>query len=179
MSKVFFTSDTHFGHERIIGLARRPYSSVSEMDESLIRAWNDRVGTSDTVYHLGDFAFCDHGSYLSRLQGIKHLIRGNHDHRNRVRSDGGLWQSVSDLAYLSVDGTDLVLCHYAMRVWKGSHKGAVHLYGHSHGSLPGDSQSCDVGVDVWQRPVDLSTIVKHLGGLPIRIEPDHHAFLDV
>ena len=48
------------------------------------------------------------------------------------------------------DGLQLVLCHYAMRVWRNSHHGAIHLYGHSHGNLIGDSQSCDVGVDCWR-----------------------------
>jgi calcineurin-like phosphoesterase family protein len=53
----------------------------------------------------------------------------------------------------------LVLCHYALRSRPGSRRGAVHLYGHSHGTLPGNGQSLDVGVDCWDfRPVSLSQI---------------------
>jgi hypothetical protein len=52
-----------------------------------------------------------------------------------------------------------VLCHYALRTWNGSHRGALRLYGHSHGGLAGDSQSVDVGVDCWDfRPVTLDEI---------------------
>ncbi|MGM5018626.1 metallophosphoesterase family protein [Tardiphaga sp. 367_B4_N1_1] len=176
MSQIFFTSDTHFGHERIIELAGRPFASTLEMDEAMIREWNGAVGTADTVYHLGDFAFDDHEPYLRRLNGSKHLIRGNHDHRRRLKTAKGLWESVDELAHVTIDGAPLVLCHYAMRVWRGSHSGAIHLYGHSHGSLPGDTQSCDVGVDVWGRPVTLSTIRRYLAAQRPRIEPDHHAF---
>lgn len=36
-----------------------------------------------------------------------------------------------------------------LRVWRGSHRGNWHLYGHSHGTLPDleDKLSFDVGVD--------------------------------
>lgn len=55
--KVFFTSDTHFGHKAIIGFCDRPFSSVEEMTEVLVENWNSVVGPTDTIYHLGDFAF--------------------------------------------------------------------------------------------------------------------------
>jgi len=43
----------------------------------------------------------------------------------------------------------IILLHYAMRVWRGSHRGTWHLYGHSHGQLPDleDHLSFDAGVD--------------------------------
>ena len=73
------------------------------------------------------------------------------------------------------DGTMVVLCHYAMLVWSRSHHGAIHLYGHSHGNLPGDSQSCDVGVDCWDfAPVSIEEIRVRLARSPGRAEPDHH-----
>lgn len=82
MGKVFATSDHHFGHSRIIEYANRPYSSVEEMDEDLIKRWNETVSNNDIVFHLGDFAFGSVGkqkSYLDRLHGVKYLILGNHD----------------------------------------------------------------------------------------------------
>ena len=146
---IWFTSDHHLGHKRIIELANRPFSSVEEMDEEMIRRWNARVARGDIVYHLGDFAFADHDPYLGRLKGQKFLAPGNHDHSNRVKRAKG-WQGVEKLMHITLpDGTPVVLCHYAMRVWNRPHHGAIHLYGHSHGNLPGDSQSCDVGVDCW------------------------------
>lgn len=58
---------------------------------------------------------------------------------------------------------EAVLFHYGMRVWNGSFKGRISLYGHSHMSLPGNSQSCDVGVDCWNfYPVTIEQIKKRL-----------------
>ena len=140
----------------------------------MIAKWNNRVARGDTVYHLGDFAFCDHTPYLRRLNGQKRLVVGNHDHSNRVKKAVG-WSTVDSLLHVKVEDTPIVLCHYGMRVWNGSHYGALHFYGHSHGSLPGDAQSCDVGVDCWDfRPVSLEEIRTRLVEQAVRAEPDHH-----
>ncbi len=172
---IFFTSDHHFGHKRIIELASRPFASVEEMDEVLIERWNAIVAPGDLVYHLGDFAFADHAPYLERLKGQKRLILGNHDHANRVNKAVG-WSTVDSLLHVTLPcETPVVLCHYAMRVWNRSHHGALHFYGHSHGNLEGDAQSCDVGVDCWGfEPVNLDTLKAFLSGGKARREPDHH-----
>lgn len=171
---IWFTSDNHFGHARIIELAKRPFASLEGMDEAMITRWNNRVSKGDLVYHLGDFAFADHNPYLDRLNGHKILIKGNHDHSNRVKAAKG-WQSVHELLHINIDGQPIVLCHYAMRVWKKSGHGAIHLYGHSHGNLIGDSQSVDVGVDKWNfEPITLEEIKGFLKTFPDRKEPDHH-----
>lgn len=44
MGKIFFTSDNHFGHEKVIQFDGRPFSSVEEMDTEMIRRWNAKVG---------------------------------------------------------------------------------------------------------------------------------------
>ena len=174
MTTTWFTSDTHFGHARMIQLAQRPFKTVEDMDAMMVLRWNDVVAPGDQVFHLGDFAFRDHDPYLRQLKGQKRLIVGNHDHSDRVKRARG-WHTVDHLLHTTVSGVNLVLCHYAMRVWRQAHHGAIHLYGHSHGNLPGDSQSCDVGVDCWKfRPVHLSEIREHLSTLPKRGEPDHH-----
>lgn len=171
---VWFTSDTHFGHERAIELALRPFASTDHMNEEIIKRWNERVTKGDVVYHLGDFAFCDHDQFLSRLNGQKRLIIGNHDHSNRVKKAAG-WATVNDILTIKVEETSIVLCHYALRVWNRSHYGALHLYGHSHGNLEGDTQSCDVGVDCWDyRPVSLDEIRVKLASSKPRIPVDHH-----
>lgn len=178
---IYFTADTHFGHARIIDLAKRPFHDVEEMDAHMIDRWNCVVRPGDTVYHLGDFAFAPHDPYLKSLNGEKHLIKGNHDHSNRVNRSTG-WASVRDMANIKLryqhgdmEVIDIVLCHYGLRVWNKSHHGALHFYGHSHGSLPGDSQSCDVGVDCWNfEPVSLGQIREHLATLPKRATVDHH-----
>lgn len=99
---VWFTADHHFGHARVIELAKRPFASVEEMDEAMIERWNARVAKGDLIYHIGDFAFTDHMPYLSRLNGQKRLILGNHDHSNRVKKAKG-WSTVDGLLCVSVE----------------------------------------------------------------------------
>lgn len=171
---VWFTSDTHFGHKNIIKYSNRPFNSVDEMDEAMIAEWNARVKPDDEIYHNGDFAFHKNPDrYLSRLNGIKHLIIGNHD--SDVCLSSYHWASVQPYKELVVNNTKLVLCHYAMRVWNRSHHGALMLYGHSHGSLPGSSQSLDVGVDCWDyRPVNLYEIQDRMKTLKPYSSGDHH-----
>ena len=56
-SNVFFTSATHFFHNRIIDMAHRPFSSIEEMNDAIITNWNNKVPKDAIVYHLGDFAW--------------------------------------------------------------------------------------------------------------------------
>lgn len=173
---IWFTSDTHFGHAKIIEFCKRPFPSVEQMDNSLVELWNSRVRPGDEVYHIGDFAFgnkvfCE--SILAKLCGNKHLVRGNHDVQ---ASKANGWASVMDYdeVMVSKDIPRVVLSHYAMRVWNKKHYGSAMLYGHSHGTLPGSSQSTDVGVDCWEySPVSFDSIVSRLSTLP-PAECDYH-----
>lgn len=82
MSKIFFISDLHFNHNNIIKYCNRPYETVNEMNEDLIRRWNSVVGNDDTVWFLGDLGFGrkeDVRSLVQRLNGHKKMIMGNHD----------------------------------------------------------------------------------------------------
>jgi calcineurin-like phosphoesterase family protein len=175
MPNIWFTADTHFKHARANMLMHRPFSSIEEMDETMIARWNERVSKKDTIYHLGDFAFTDHDPYLARLNGIKHLEPGNHDHSNRVKRATG-WASIGGgLQEVTVNGVHIVLCHYALRTWNRAHYGALHLYGHSHGNLPGDNLSLDVGVDCWNfYPTSLEEIQLKLRSSPHHKWVDHH-----
>lgn len=87
MPATWLVSDTHFGHEKTCsefkredGSPLRPFSCAEEMDEFMVKEWNERVGPHDKVYHLGDVAIARKSiSTMSRLNGDKVLIRGNHD----------------------------------------------------------------------------------------------------
>jgi calcineurin-like phosphoesterase family protein len=143
---TFFTSDTHFGDHRVLNIRRRPFSSVAEMNEALIAAWNARVGPADEIWHLGDFA-SGHTvarAVLPRLNGRKHLVIGNLD-GPEVCALG--WSSVQAYAEISLSGTLVVMCHYPFRTWNGQHRGSINLHGHSHGRLAPLKRQRDVGVD--------------------------------
>jgi len=164
---TWFTADTHFSHARIIdptfGTPRPQFSSIEEHDETLVLNWNSVVAPGDTVWHLGDFSYRCHPrrerEIFDRLQGVKHLIKGNHD-KSSLDSP---WASIRDVGQVVVDGRGLWLSHYAHRTWPRLHRGDLHLYGHSHGTLPGDGRSLDVGVDCWgYRPVGLQEILDAL-----------------
>lgn len=81
MPNTFFTSDFHFWHANIIKYCNRPFKSVEEMNEELIRRYNSVVSPDDTVYVLGDFAmaFRPVETITPRLNGKKYLVPGNHD----------------------------------------------------------------------------------------------------
>ena len=87
MPSVFLVSDTHFGHMGVCRFTRndgvtklRPWDSAEEMDEAMVKAWNERVKPTDKVYHLGDVVINRKAlKIMSRLNGDKVLIRGNHD----------------------------------------------------------------------------------------------------
>lgn len=156
---VFFTADTHWGDHRPLHLGKRPFGSVAEMDEAMVTNWNAAVGPDDTVYHLGDVArHLDAAApLLARLNGAKHLVRGNNDPPG-IEAPGGA--SVADYAEIGVDGRKLVLCHYPFRTWHGQAKGALNLHGHSHGRLKPLPRQYDVGVDARGfRPVTLDELV--------------------
>lgn len=163
---VFFTADTHFSDPYILRRRVR-FTSAGEHDEALIARWNDTVGPEDEVWHLGDFAAgasrarC--AEIHARLNGIKRLIRGNHD-TNRVLNLS--WTDPppesARIAVRDDSGSEhsLYLAHYAHRSWPGLWRGVRHLYGHTHGALLDTRRSCDVGVDAWNyQPVALAAVI--------------------
>jgi Predicted phosphoesterase or phosphohydrolase len=165
---TFFTADLHLGHASILDHCARPYRTIAEHDADLVARWNSVVGPRDTVWVVGDFAYRGDRDaarrHFLKLNGQKHLIRGNHDAAWVADLP---WSSVRDYADISVDGQRIILSHYALRVWVAMRYGTLMLYGHSHGRLPGNRQSCDVGVDEWNMtPVTLPEIKLHLETLP-------------
>lgn len=156
---IFFTSDTHFGDHRTLNLYPRPFGSVGEMDDELIRRWNARVGPQDEVWHLGDFARTPKraAEVLGQLRGVKRLIVGNNDKDPQLAHG---WASIAPYAEIEVEGRKLVLCHYPFRSWNGQHRGALNLHGHSHGRMKPLPRQFDVGVDVRDyRPVTLAELL--------------------
>ena len=86
MQQSFVIADTHFSHFGVCKFLRkdgsklRPFDTIEEMDEELVKRWNAKVRPCDKVYHLGDVAINKRGlDVLDRLNGFKILIKGNHD----------------------------------------------------------------------------------------------------
>jgi calcineurin-like phosphoesterase family protein len=147
---TYFTSDTHFGDPRVLRKDKRPFKDIPEHDAALIERWNAVVGPDDEVWHLGDFALHVRDSrideLLAVLHGRKHLVVGNNDGPATLAAKG--WASVQYYAELNLDGTAMVMCHYAFRTWKNMGRGWIDLHGHSHGKLGLQSKQYDVGVDL-------------------------------
>ena len=157
---MYFTADLHLYHKNIIKYCNRPFKNLYEMHEVIRNNWNAIVKPEDSIYVLGDISFGtaeQTAEELSKLNGKKFLILGNHDLKRRKLLDTGQFEWVKHYHELKVwdtkstnrRGQYIILNHYAQRVWNCSHYGAWHLYGHSHGSLPDDPNalSWDVGVD--------------------------------
>lgn len=153
MSNVFFTSDTHLGHAKIMTLGGgRPFASLKEHDETLIKNWNSRVTPDDVVFHLGDFNYkssVDADFYLKQLNGKKFLIIGNHDHQKTITADG--WEDTFTYQEIELNGEKITLCHYPIAEWNQYYRGAWMLHGHVHGivseQVPIVKNRVDVGVD--------------------------------
>ena len=134
MPAVFLVSDTHFGHAGVCRFTRRdgvtklrPWDSAEEMDEEMVRRWNDRVGTNDKVYHLGDVVMSRKSlAIMDRLNGDKVLIRGNHD----IFRDEDYRKYFRELrAYHVMNG--MILSHIPIHSESLGRFG-VNIHGHTH-----------------------------------------------
>lgn len=132
---IFLTSDTHFSHRGIVKFLRadgvtkeRPWDTIEEMDEALVKNWNSVVGPKDKVYHLGDCVINRSAlPILGRLNGEKQLIKGNHD-VFRVDEYAQYFKDIRGTHTLD----DFILSHipvhptYVMERWKGNIHGHLH-----------------------------------------------------
>jgi calcineurin-like phosphoesterase family protein len=151
MANTWFTADFHLGHQNIIRYCSRPFAAVADMDATILDRLNASVKEGDSLYFLGDFCRGSGKQALEYRRQIRcqniYFVEGNHDAGARRIVDEFRWWK--QLAEVKIEEQVVVMCHYAMRVWHHSFRGAWHLYGHSHGRLPDDpaALSMDVGVD--------------------------------
>ena len=181
--RTWVTADTHFGESAAIARFGRPFGDVREMDEALLEAINRRVRPRDVLLHLGDvfgeLAWRDRAvrrgarAFLDRIRcRTVVLVRGNQDPASRRFAK--CFAESHDMLDLRVDDPHepgrrlrVVCCHYPLRQWRGTWSGALHLHGHSHGSLPEHGRATDAGVDYWSyAPVPLDDLVALLARRP-------------
>lgn len=140
-SGIFFTSDTHFGHSKIIDYCKRPFSSIEEHDKALIQNWNNTVGQDDTVFHLGDFAYGNSqfiANIIKQLNGNIILIKGNHDLRNMNPTLYNIFSDVVYQARILIDKQTVYLNHFPflcfdhgdINLYKDNY--SIQLFGHVH-----------------------------------------------
>lgn len=138
-SHIWFTSDTHFGHDNIIKFCNRPFKDANEMNKVLIENWNRVVQPDDIVFHLGDFAFG--GSYLwnnmlHALNGKIILIKGNHDIKNLRQGYAELFEGIYSQLQITIEGQKIYLNHYPFLCYGGVYRKEPvwQLFGHVHSS---------------------------------------------
>jgi calcineurin-like phosphoesterase family protein len=174
----WYTADLHLGHDSIVPNAKRPFRDVAHMDAVLIERLWAKVAPDDNLWIVGDFAFGPQAkdeawllAMFGQLPGArKHLVVGNHD---SPLTQALPWDSVSWM--IEVDDPDadrpVTLCHYPMMTWNHARKGALHLFGHTHGNWRGSANAVNVGVDVWDYgPVTFREAEQRAKGLP----PNRH-----
>jgi calcineurin-like phosphoesterase family protein len=181
---MFFTSDMHFGHRNIIEYCQRPFDSVDEMNEALIENWNKVVGPNDTVWVLGDVAMGKIAETLplvSRLNGRKALVYGNHDRMFDPKKYGRWKKEYQDVgfleickeAYIHVPGLEQKVALNHFPYTGDSHdedrytdhrptdNGMWLLHGHVHDAWKRNGRQINVGSDVWDyTPVHIDQIVE-------------------
>lgn len=122
--KIFLIADTHFNHTNIIRYCNRPFSSIGQMNETLVNNWNSSVGKDDTVYFLGDLCMGDPRIWLDKLNGEIRFIRGNHD--GELRKIRNTRENIT----LQVGLEHIMLVH-AVEYLRGPWHGWV-IHGHHH-----------------------------------------------
>ena len=170
---IYFIADPHFGHTNILKFSNRPFKTIDEHDESLMKAWNHRVGNNDIIYILGDLTMSKDGEYanklLSKLNGRKILIKGNHEsYLNDPKFDKSNYELITDYLTFNYQKTKFVLFHYPILEWDGFFGRSLHLYGHVHNTRLDYFQSTlprraiNVGVDLFNyAPVSIDELIEH------------------
>lgn len=183
----WYTSDTHFGHPKLLRDAYRSFGDLAAMNEALVDAWNDVVAPGDEVWVLGDFAVPatdDNLAYGAKLNGRKVLVPGNHDRcwrggenrprlmlreQMRYRHIAGFDEILDSPEPHSVGGELVQLSHFPFSAdhtdpprfldRRPSDNGGWLLHGHIHEMWLQYDKQINVGVDAWQlRPAHVDEI---------------------
>ncbi len=155
---IYFTSDTHFGSERTLQTSCRPFKDTKEMDEAIIKNWNDIVKNEDEVYHLGDF-----GNYaiIKKLNGKITIILGNYEQNDLKTNFKGNFSEFSnflkELGFYNVVDKSMVLqleddantSFYLTHKPIDCSKDYFNLFGHIHEKCKCKKFGLNVGIDCF------------------------------
>lgn len=135
-NRVFFTSDTHFGHAKIIEFARPQFANLDEMHEYIISQWNSVVRPDDTVWHLGDV--CLGGShnlrFVEQLNGRINLVKGNHCTYDKHEYDRYFNKVLGVAEYKGAVLTHMPVHQHDLELQAGKDRPRYHtnIHGHLH-----------------------------------------------
>lgn len=159
MKIAALTSDTHYGHKAILGYSNRPFMSIYHMETELIARYNSKIGPNDTVLWVGDCFFCnknDAKQIMSRLNGTKIVVLGNHDRNPGPMADIGFTIAMEQCV-INIAGQTVRVSHYPYddkrypeRAPKKS-KEEMLIHGHTHSTekISKCRKMIHVGVDAW------------------------------
>lgn len=154
MPETFIIGDTHFGHAKILEFeaAARPFTTIEEHDEELVRRWNSVVTHGDKVWHLGDVLFGEKSFvHLSRLNGRKSLILGNHDKYPIAKYLPHFGKIYGAAKFGDVLMTHIPIHPYQFYRFKGN------LHGHMHSGVLEDKRYVNVSAErnnLTPRPIE-------------------------
>lgn len=136
---IWFTSDTHFGHENVLKFTDRPWETIQQMNSVIVANINARVGMNDELYILGDFSFKmtaqDAYGLRKKITCKKvHLVPGNHDKDWTQPAVSRAFITEPPICVLKIDGQKIVMSHFPMADWQSMSHGSWHLHGHIHSS---------------------------------------------
>ncbi len=171
-SKIFYTSDLHFGHKNVIKFSNRPYKDSIDMETKLIENWNKKVALEDTVYILGDMFYgkSDYCKVLDSLKGKKILVKGNHEQWiERYRELEEYFEEITDYKIITDNERKVVLFHFPILDWNHKYHNSYHVYGHVHNIQNIDTlvmynqiNALNAGVDVNSyEPCTLEELIKN------------------
>lgn len=125
---VFLFSDPHFYHEN--EAKRRGFSCADEMNELIVKNWNNTVDKKDCVFLLGDITMeIKNYKILSELNGTINVILGNHDQRGHVRN---MLKYVSSVAGMIIYKKVAILTHCPVHPSNISYGSKFNIHGHIH-----------------------------------------------
>lgn len=133
----YYISDLHFFHDNIRKFCNRPFETVEEMNEQLIKNWNSVVEDNDEVYVLGDMFFKSNSpdavrGILRKLKGKKYLIHGNHDKWCNDKELQTWFEWIKIYDEINDQDRRVILFHYPIEEWNGYYRDSYCLYGHVH-----------------------------------------------
>lgn len=156
--KPFYViSDTHFAHTNIIKYCNRPFKNTDEMDELMIKNWNETVKQTDDVYFLGDFILnkkSEIQSYYEKLNGNKTFLLGNHDKQSSLFIP-------EDMIVMQYKDKEIIMVHKPIEDWEVINtNNAFLLYGHIHEKINTieSAYNCSVEVNNY-RPISIDNIL--------------------